>query len=86
MRNTNSRWNWSRSWRTNWATYRANKPIEVKLFGPDQKVLRGLAEQVGEILEKKGKGRGIKEVTTNVFAGNPDLLVQLDSAKAERTA
>src|SRR5262249_24217138 len=62
----------------------ANKPIEVKLFGPDQKVLRGLAEQVGEMLETKGKGRGIKEVSTNVFAGNPDLLIQLDAAKAER--
>ncbi|OWK39067.1 efflux RND transporter permease subunit [Fimbriiglobus ruber] len=62
----------------------ANKPIEVKLFGPDQKVLRALADQVGETLEKKGKGRGIKEVSTNVFAGNPDLVVQLDAAKAER--
>jgi len=62
----------------------ANKPVEVKLFGPEQKVLRSLAEQVGEILEKKGKGRGIKEVNTNVFAGNPDLIVQLDKAKAER--
>jgi multidrug efflux pump subunit AcrB len=62
----------------------ANKPIEVKLFGPDQKVLRSLAEQVGEMLEKKGKGRGIKEVSTNVFAGNPDLIIKLDAAKAER--
>jgi multidrug efflux pump subunit AcrB len=62
----------------------ANKPIEIKIFGPDQKVLRNLAAQVGEMLEKKGKGRGIKEVNTNVFAGNPDLIVQLDSAKLER--
>jgi multidrug efflux pump subunit AcrB len=62
----------------------ANKPVEVKLFGPDQKVLRTLAEQVGEIMEKKGKGRGIKEVTTNVYEGNPDLVVQLDAARAER--
>ncbi len=64
----------------------ANKPIEIKLFGPDQKVLRSIAEQVGEILEKEGKDkhRGIKEVTTNVYAGNPDLIVQLDAAKAER--
>jgi multidrug efflux pump subunit AcrB len=62
----------------------ANKPVEVKLFGPDQKVLRSLAEQVGEMLEKKGKGRGIKEVNTNVFEGNPDLFVHLDAAKVER--
>lgn len=62
----------------------ANKPVEVKLFGPDHQVLRSLAEQVGEILEKKGKGRGIKEVNTNKFEGNPDLMVELDPAKAER--
>src|SRR5262249_7038281 len=61
-----------------------NKPIEVKLFGPDQKGFRSLAEQVGEILEKKGKGGGTKEGETTALAGNPDLMVQLDAAKAER--
>src|SRR5205814_3730807 len=30
----------------------ANKPVEVKLFGPDQATLRKLAEEVGETLEK----------------------------------
>ena len=62
----------------------ANKPIEVKLFGPDQKMLRKLAEEVGETLEKKGKGRGIKGVNTNVRAGNPDLLVHLDGVYADK--
>src|SRR5262245_14837465 len=62
----------------------ANKPVEVKLFGPDQRELRRLAEQVGEVLEKKGKGRGIREVNTNVLAGNPDLMIQVDGARAER--
>jgi multidrug efflux pump subunit AcrB len=62
----------------------ANRPIEIKLFGPDQKELRRLAEQVGEMLEKKGKGRGIKEVNTNVREGNPDLMIQVDPARAER--
>jgi multidrug efflux pump subunit AcrB len=62
----------------------ANRPIEIKLFGPDQKQLRSLAEQVGEMLEKKGKGRGIKEVNTNVREGNPDLMIQVDPARAER--
>jgi multidrug efflux pump subunit AcrB len=68
----------------------ANKPIEIKLFGPDHNVLQKLAIQVGEILEKKGKGRGIKEVDTSVvgddpkLTGNPDLIVELDTAKAER--
>src|SRR5262249_34278513 len=62
----------------------ANKPVEVKLLGPNQKDLRQLAEQVGEMLEKKGKGRGIKEVNSNVREGNPDLTVRVDGAKAER--
>jgi multidrug efflux pump subunit AcrB len=60
----------------------ANKPIEVKLFGTDHRVLRSLAEQVGETLEKKGKGRGIKEVNSNVFQGNPDLMIHVDLARA----
>jgi multidrug efflux pump subunit AcrB len=62
----------------------ANKPVEVKLIGPDHLELRRLAEQLGETLEKKGKGRGIKEVNSNVRAGNPDLMVVVDTARAER--
>jgi multidrug efflux pump subunit AcrB len=62
----------------------ASKPIEVKLFGPDQRVLRQVASELGETLEKKGKGRGVKEANSGVFAGNPDLMVEVDPAKAER--
>jgi multidrug efflux pump subunit AcrB len=67
----------------------ANKPIEIKVFGPDQKELRRLADNIGETLEKKGKGRGFKEVENNVpggfeFGGNPDVMIQVDAAKAER--
>ena len=62
----------------------ASKPIEVKLFGPEQRELRRLASNLGEMLEKKGKGRGVKEANSNVFAGNPDLMVDIDSARAER--
>jgi multidrug efflux pump subunit AcrB len=62
----------------------ANKPIEIKLFGPDQKELRRLAELVGEALEKAPKIPGLKEVNTNVREGNPDLMVQVDAGKAER--
>ncbi len=62
----------------------ASKPIEVKLFGPDQRELRRLANDLGEMLEKKGKGRGIKEANSNVFAGNPDLSIAVDPARAER--
>src|SRR5439155_5428000 len=49
----------------------ASKPIEVKLFGPDQRELRRIAGDIGELLEKKGKGRGIQGANSNVFAGNP---------------
>src|SRR5207244_3537045 len=36
----------------------ANKPIEIKLFGPDHVELRRLAGKIGDTLEEKGKGRG----------------------------
>jgi multidrug efflux pump subunit AcrB len=62
----------------------ANKPIEVKLFGPDQKTLRKLASDVGEILENKGKGRGFREVNSNVQEGNPDLLIQTEGTLAQK--
>jgi multidrug efflux pump subunit AcrB len=63
----------------------ASKPVEVKLFGPDHKELRRLAEDViGEKLEKLGKGRGIKEVNTSVQEGNPDLMIHVDEVAAAR--
>ena len=62
----------------------AARPVEVKLFGPDYKVLRHLAETVGEQLEEKGKGRGIKEVDNHVKEGNPDLMLEVDGARAAR--
>src|SRR5438552_15227433 len=54
-----------------------NRPLEIKLFGPDYGQLRPMAESVAEMLEKKGKGRGVKEVNSHVFAGNPDVMVQV---------
>jgi multidrug efflux pump subunit AcrB len=62
----------------------ANKPVEVKLFGPDHTVLRNLAKRLGEQFEKKGKGRGIKEVNSNVMEGNPDLMIEVDGLWATR--
>jgi multidrug efflux pump subunit AcrB len=62
----------------------ANKPVEVKIFGPDQRELRRIAEEVGDMMEKKGKGHGIKEVNSNVREGNPDLMIELDLPKTER--
>ena len=62
----------------------ASRPIEVKLFGPNYAELRELAEKVADTLEEKGKGRGLKEVKSNVFEGNPDLLVHVDGVRAAR--
>src|SRR5439155_3221258 len=62
----------------------ASKPIEVELFGPEHNTLRDLADKVGDILETKGKGRGFKEVNSNVLQGNPDLLIQVDGEQAAR--
>jgi multidrug efflux pump subunit AcrB len=63
----------------------ANKPVEVKLFGPEHKELRRIADEVvGEMLEKKGKGRGIKEVNSNVHEGNPDLMIVVDGVQAAK--
>ena len=58
----------------------ASKPVEVKVFGPDHAELRRLADEaIGEMLEKKGKGRGIKEVDSHVREGNPDLMIEVDA-------
>jgi multidrug efflux pump subunit AcrB len=62
----------------------ANKPVEVKIFGPDYKQLRDLAEKVGDKLKKNGKGRGFKEVNSGVREGNPDLMVEIDGPQATR--
>jgi multidrug efflux pump subunit AcrB len=63
----------------------ANKPVEVKLFGPDHKELRRLAEDVvGGKLEKPTKVLGIKEVNTSVREGNPDLMIEVDGVQAAK--
>ncbi|HZU35618.1 MAG TPA: efflux RND transporter permease subunit, partial [Gemmataceae bacterium] len=62
----------------------ADKPVEIKLFGPEYPVLQHLADQVGEILEKNGKGHGIKEVENHVTQGNPDVMIVPDGVKAAR--
>src|SRR5262249_33151219 len=61
----------------------SDPPIEVKLFGPDYGVLRPLAEEIAEKLEKRGKTRGLKEVNSNVMEGNPDLQIRVDEARAK---
>jgi multidrug efflux pump subunit AcrB len=61
----------------------ANKPVEIKIFGPSHADLRKLAGDIGEMVEGKGKGRGIKEVSS-VREGNPDLMIKIDADRAER--
>jgi multidrug efflux pump subunit AcrB len=58
-----------------------DKPIEVKIFGPDFNVIRELAEKAGQIAEKTP---GIGEVNSNVELGNPDIVVRTRSAEAAR--
>ncbi|HWG44196.1 MAG TPA: efflux RND transporter permease subunit [Gemmataceae bacterium] len=62
----------------------SNRPIEVKLFGPDYGELRKLGEEVAEMMEKKNKEKngGLKEITSNVYAGNPDLMIEVDKVRA----
>jgi CzcA family heavy metal efflux pump len=58
-----------------------DKPIEIKIFGPDFNVIRELAEKTGQIAEKT---RGVGEVNSNVELGNPDIIVRTRSAEAAR--
>jgi multidrug efflux pump subunit AcrB len=59
----------------------ADKEIEVKVFGSDQAVLRQLATEVGEVIEKIP---GVADVNTNVLMGNPDIVVRPDSVQTAR--
>jgi multidrug efflux pump subunit AcrB len=61
----------------------ASKPIEIKIFGPDQKVLQDLSDKVADILEEKGKGRGFADVS-RYNGDNPDLEVVVNGVVAER--
>ncbi len=63
----------------------ANRPIEVKLFGP--RLRRSCAtwrRRLPDRLQTDGKGKGIKDVDSNVFEGNPDLMIRVDGARAAR--
>jgi multidrug efflux pump subunit AcrB len=62
----------------------SSRPIEVKLFGPEYATLRQLATKIAEKLESSGKGRGFKEINSNVFAGNPDLMVEVNGVWSSR--
>ncbi len=56
------------------------RPVEVKLFGPDRTVLRRLAEEAGRVVEQAGG----TDVNTHVSFGNPDIVVRPDRAATAR--
>jgi len=58
-----------------------DKPIEVKVFGPDPAKLRELAEEVGKVVEKV---EGAADVNSNVLLGNPDIVIRPDSVQTAR--
>ena len=58
-----------------------DKPIEVKVFGPDPAKLRELAEQVGKVVEET---KGAIDVNANVLLGNPDIVIRPDSVRTAR--
>ncbi len=59
-----------------------DRPIEVKVFGPDVAQLRELAEQVGE--HRRGRLRASTDVNPHVHLGNPDIVVRPDSVQTAR--
>ncbi|MBV9125916.1 MAG: efflux RND transporter permease subunit [Planctomycetes bacterium] len=61
----------------------ANKPVEIKLFGPEYAQLRALAEKVGDTMEKNPHP-GIEDINTNVMKGNPDLMINVDGVRARK--
>ena len=58
-----------------------DKPIEVKVFGPDFATLRTLAEKVGKIVEEVP---GAADINANVLLGNPDIVIRPDSVQTAR--
>jgi multidrug efflux pump subunit AcrB len=65
----------------------ANKPVEVKLFGPDYRELREQAEKVGKRLKEiknKQRYKLIEDIDDHVLLGNPDLAVKIDGGRAAR--
>jgi CzcA family heavy metal efflux pump len=59
-------------------------PIEVKIFGSDLKVLRGLAEQVQKILEEWERDKKVADVKMDMVLGNPDIVIRPDSMQTQR--
>ena len=59
-------------------------PIEVKIFGPDLKVLHGLAERTQKILEQWEQEKKVADVKMDMVLGNPDIVIRPDSVQTAR--
>ena len=62
----------------------ASKPIEIRIYGSDQAVLRRLAKEVGDRLDEKGAGHGLTGVNSGVNEGNADLPITVDEQATGR--
>jgi CzcA family heavy metal efflux pump len=58
-----------------------DRPIEVKVFGPELATLRELAEKVGKLVEEVP---GAADVNAHVYLGNPDIVIRPDSTQTAR--
>jgi len=54
-------------------------PIEVKIFGKDLPVLKGIAE---EVAERIGDVEGVRDVDTTLREGKPELQIKLNRRQA----
>lgn len=57
------------------------RPVEVKLFGDDLKILQRTATELGEQIEKVS---GIVELYNGVSEGSPELVAHIDPVRAGR--
>lgn len=61
----------------------ATKRVEIKIFGPNEKKLRDLAEEAGKILESEDvKNAGLETVDNKVHEGNADVYFEVDPVQA----
>lgn len=61
----------------------AGKPINIEVSGEDFQVLIKQAKKIENAVKKSGV-RGIEQLKTDLEQGKPELIVEVDNAKAER--
>ncbi len=56
-------------------------PVQIKIFGPDEQVLEGLADQVNDVLSKTP---GVVDNNPGIVHGNPEALLTINTRAAQR--